>query len=97
MPKISGDPERVVVTLTPEEIIHRPYFIQDKSGEKPHSTGDLIGDAIRRLAWRLVWTIAARQIAGRVFRYGDVEVVDGKFVVSFYNNPISVPNEPGAP
>jgi hypothetical protein len=90
-----GQRDRLIVRLHPEELIYRPYYISTIDGGKPHPTGDTIGDAIRRVAWRLAWMHAKPKVVDKKFIYGDVEVENGEFVITFYGDLPQVPDDPG--
>lgn len=90
-----GQRQRMIVKMRPEEVIHRPYYLEGIDGGKPYYSGDTIGDAIRRVAWRLAWMHAQKKVEGYKFIYADVDVEEGEFVITFYGDLPKVPDEPG--
>ena len=94
MSEIINNFERTFIVLSPEEVLHRPYYLPDEEGGRPHPTGDEIGDAIRRIAWKVLWMHGRDMINGEKFDFGDIEVINGSFVISFYKEKPSIPGEP---
>ena len=97
MSEIINNCERTFIVLSPEEVLHRPYYLPNENGGRLHPSGEAIGDAIRRVAWKLLWMYGSEAVEGQKFDYGDIEVVDGKFVITFYKQKPEIPDEPGGP
>ena len=95
MGKITNAQDRIVVEMLPEEILFRPYYVGE-SGQAPQFTGEMIGDAIRRIAWKILFQHGKKLIGKRTFKYGDVDVVDGKFVITFADEFLPTSKEPGS-
>ena len=95
--KMRIEKDRAIVSLDPEEVIVKPYYMQSDPAERPTYAGESIGDAIRRAAWRDLTRLAGEHIEGRSFAYGSVDVVDGKVVVTFFQQLPKLPAPPGPP
>lgn len=100
MGTINNDPQnkRVILTIDPAEVLNASYFLPaEKPGETPRYAGETIGDAIRRHAWRKLCVYGKKVMGGRKFKFGDVEVVDGKYAVAFYEENPKFPEPPPSP
>lgn len=73
------------VELEPEEILH---FINQ---------GHFLDDTIRSEVWRKLNTHTPKLMKGKEWRYGDVTVIDGKFSVAFFHDPVDIPKPPEGP
>ena len=90
--KPGGDGNRTVVQMGVEDLLQRPYYLPGE--DKPHPSGEIIGDAIRRVAWQALMR-KAPHLKGDNFKYGEVEVGDEGVLVTFYREMPLVPDEPG--
>jgi hypothetical protein len=87
MAKIDKLSDRIIVTVAPDELLH----LQIRPGSKDYY------EAIKATVWRFLATFAPKVIAGRNFPYGDVSVLDGKFVVAFFEKSVDFNKVPGGP
>ena len=97
MARILTSPEelkdRVIVEYSPEEILPKDLYIGGEGGS-PHATGIKLGSAIQTTAWRDL-CLNAPQVLKRKFTHGNIQVIDGKFVVTFYEATPTITNPPG--
>lgn len=94
--RIQVKKDKTHVSFTPEEIIQLPFYVQ-KDGELPVYAGIEIDDAIRLAAFAKLQRLAGDHVAGRDYKYGSVDVVEGKIVVTFFENVEKIPDPPGGP
>lgn len=71
-------PDRLVVELSPEEVLDQRVYFQSEDG-KMITTSITIADAIKTAAWRLLHTHAKKMVEGKDFPGADVVVMGGKF------------------
>ena len=97
MARILTSPEelkdRVIVEYSPEEILPKELYIGDGGG-KPRGMGMKIGNAIQTTAWRDL-CLNAPQTLERTFTHGNIQVIDGKFVITFFEELPTITNPPG--
>lgn len=79
----NDDKNRCQVTMGFEDVLHRPFYVEGENGV-PVESGDQMHHAIRRLGWRLLMKHAP-QLKDQ-FKWGDVEVIDGKLMITFYRD-----------
>lgn len=99
MAKILKNPEklkdRVIVEYSPEEILPKDLYVSLVDHEKPQSVGQKIGNAIQTAAWRDLCMHAPQVVDKGDLKYGNVQVIDGQFVVTFFREAPQTPAPPG--
>ena len=88
MARIRNNPDglkdRVIVEFEPSEIIHKPLYVQIVDEVRPEYIGHTVGDTIRNVAWRSLNLLAPKVVGDRKFQYSGVDVVEGRFVITFF-------------
>ena len=83
MAKVITDNDKIQLILKPEELLHQ--FAKDIN----------FLDYVRTIGWKILKLHQKKRIKGRKFKYGDVQVIDGVYSITFYNEPVE--GEPGGP
>ena len=83
MAKVIPDNDRIQLILRPEEMLYQ--FAKDIN----------FLDYVRTVGWKILKLHQKKRIKGRKFKYGDVQVIDGVYSITFYNEPVG--KEPGGP
>lgn len=80
----SGNTDRVSIVYSPEEILPKVFDVEK---------GMLrITDAIKTIAWKDLWANAPQLLKDRELKYGNTTVLDGNYVVTFYEEmPVGTP------
>lgn len=91
MASICSFPNAVQVLLEPGEILHLRAY------KPPQEGTPSIADVIRATAWVLLYKHGQKVMKNRQFKYGDVEFINGKLSVMFFEDIPEINNEPGGP
>lgn len=98
MARILKNPEkltdRVIVEYSPEEILPKNVYLRGKEN-KTVSTGEVLGNAIQSVAWRDLCINAPQVVEKRDFSHGNIQVIDGLFVITFFDDPPMITEPPG--
>ena len=83
MAKVITDNDKIQLILKPEELLYQ--LAKDIN----------FLDYVRTVGWKILKLHQKKMIKGRKFKYGDVQVIDGVYSITFYNEPVE--GEPGEP
>jgi hypothetical protein len=82
----SGNQDRVIVQYSPEEILPKTFGVENSNQpDSPVQSGFMISNAIQSIAWKDLWANAPHIVKGKKLKYGNVTVLEGNYVVTFYN------------
>jgi hypothetical protein len=84
VPRPDQDANRLRVRMSPEDILRHPYLVDGEQAEMFIDSGKTIQDAIRLIAWKQVYLHAPHLIEKELYRFADVTVLDGEFVIYFF-------------